>query len=168
MTERTTKKSPVTRLTMKKTVTMGRTMRNSSTTNTLTSLTDDELIRSLRDSVIPSCEKCGAWCCRNGKLPLPDDASLNAVVGKELKKYEKEKRLERTPDGTILLTLAGGCPNITNEQTCKNYAKRPLACRNYPFFLFGKTVVVAQCPGVGAGFANEHLEELKKRGFVII
>ncbi|MCA9477566.1 MAG: YkgJ family cysteine cluster protein [Nanoarchaeota archaeon] len=94
---------------------------------------------------------CKAQCCKRGYLPVS----------------EKEAELFGTTEGLINLTPP--CMHLDNNNACSVYEKRPKACREFPLYEKGKTLLVASwCPGYQEGLLDEFLKLLEGKGYQIL
>ncbi len=125
-------------------------------------------IDNARNSFREYCIKeCKALCCRKGKLNLKQD-ELDLVV----KSKSDRKRLKQEWDKSYSIDIeTKPCPSLGKDFKCKIYSdeKRPKVCKDFPVFVFNKSIVVAPfCPATNSGILEPFLEELKKAGFKII
>jgi len=129
-----------------------------------------DIAQAARDSIGSYCMTvCKSKCCRRGFLSLNDD-QVATVIGPDPKMHEH--RLEVIRSGIQLLDIRSqACPALTADNKCSVYGSklRPKACNDYPLFLHGTMVVVAQdCLAVQNGLLDPYLKDLKGKGARIV
>jgi len=75
-----------------------------------------------------------------------------------------KKLLAQEWDESVSLSLEKGCPRLKNN-SCTIYETRPSACRKYPFYQFGKKVLIGRCPAVEKGLLDKEIDLIRKSGF---
>ncbi|MFA6462005.1 MAG: YkgJ family cysteine cluster protein [Candidatus Woesearchaeota archaeon] len=117
-----------------------------------------------RESLSSYCyNECLAYCCRKGYLLLSEpEVSLLQMDIKDL--------VIMPIDRTYIFNLSKGCPNL-KEYKCLIHQnpQRPKACKEFPLFIFGKTVVVTEdCPAVKQNKLYPFLAEFKSMGYKLV
>jgi len=109
--------------------------------------------------------RCGAKCCRRGRLNMTADQADAVTMGRRTE-LEEKKALVKEWDGSFSLDLAHGCVCLDDELRCARYPDgRPRVCHDYPLFLFDDRLLAApDCPAVEEGLFAELLEKLRKKG----
>jgi Fe-S-cluster containining protein len=138
-----------------------------------THLKAEKLARAARKSLGSYCHtECLAYCCRGGYLLLSEEE-----VG--LMRNTKREALRMMPlrsknDAVRYIFNLGrrpeGCPNLRAYKCVihKN-PKRPNACKDFPLFIFKKTIIVTdECPAVNENKLYPYLAKFKALGFTII
>jgi Fe-S-cluster containining protein len=129
----------------------------------MNSKAEDLAVRA-RESLSSYCyNECLAYCCRKGYLLLSEpEVTLFHMDIKDL--------VIMPIDGTYIFNLSKGCPNL-KEYKCliHNNPQRPKACKEFPLFIFGKTVVVTEdCPAVKQNRLYPFLAEFKSMGYKLV
>jgi len=114
-----------------------------------------------RESLSSYCyEECLAFCCRKGFLLLSE---------KEVKLLKmKTDDLQILPvDRRYILNLSKGCPNLINYKcTIHKNKARPKACKEFPLFIKGNTIIISEdCPAINKLYP--FLAEFKRLGFTL-
>jgi Fe-S-cluster containining protein len=124
----------------------------------------EELAMSARESISSYCyEECLAYCCRRGYLLLSEkEADLLQMDIKDLILMPVDKR--------YIFNLAKGCPNLTDFKcTIHKDQQRPKACKEFPLFIFEKTIIVTEdCPAVKQNMLYPFLAEFKTMGYALV
>jgi len=77
-----------------------------------------------------------------------------------------KKLLVQEWDESVSLSLEKGCPRLKNNQ-CTIYENRPSACRKYPFYEFGKNIMIGRCPAIEKGLIKKEIVAIEEAGFII-
>lgn len=119
-------------------------------------MNNDVLVDAARDSLGPFCSStCKAKCCKKGYLPVSAQESLLF----ETDLYDKTQSR---------VTLTPGCSHLKKD-SCTIYARRPKACREFPVYLKGKTILIASwCEGYKAGKLDTYLKKFEEEGLKVI
>lgn len=129
----------------------------------MNSKAEDLAVRA-RESLSSYCyNECLAYCCRKGYLLLSEP---------EVPLFQMDiKDLVIMPiDRSYIFNLGKGCPNLQGYKCLihKN-PLRPKACKEFPLFIFGKTVVVTEdCPAVKQNKLYPFLAEFKSMGYNLV
>lgn len=78
-----------------------------------------------------------------------------------------KKLLVKEWDESVSLSLENGCPKLKDDR-CTIYENRPSACRKYPFYNFGKNVMVGKCLAVAKGLVNDKIQAIENAGFIVM
>lgn len=142
------------------------------TKNKILNLENCSLVDAARSSLGDYCINiCKAQCCKSGFLLLKDQFEIQGVLKKKEQYSIKNKFLKKNWDGTYSFFLGNSkfnCPSLKGTICTIYYEKyRPLACSNFPLFVYGKSIVTGNCPAIKEGIIDNYLEELKQKGYKI-
>lgn len=118
----------------------------------------DKARRAISDFCINDCR---AYCCRKGYLTFGKDSVKAVTQGRIVALKEI--------NGKYSMHLGSGCPSLKDFKCLihKN-PKRPLACRQFPIFLEGKTVRLSpRCLAVKNNLLYPYVAKLVKMGYKI-
>lgn len=124
----------------------------------------EKLAISARKSISSYCyNECCAYCCRKGFLLL-SRKEINIL------KLDINALTILPVDKRYIFNLSKGCPNLKDYKCIihKN-SKRPKACKEFPLFIFGKTIIITEdCPAVKQNLLYPFLAEFKSMGYELI
>lgn len=131
----------------------------------------EKIAEKARKSISRYCiEECKAYCCRKGYLNLKPD-QVNIITQGRRKELEEKKILHKINENNYSLYLGNhdmSCPSLNDDFTCRIHKdkNRPLACRQFPLFLEGKTIrLSSRCPAVKEGRLYPYVYKLTARGY---
>lgn len=132
-----------------------------------------ELIaKQARKSLSSYCvEECRAYCCRKGYLVL-NLKECELITGGRIKELSELGVLKPLEFGQWSLHLGNSnypCPCLKDFMCTIHKRKyRPLACKEFPLFLEGKTIRLSQrCPAVRAGKLYPFVHKLLRLGYTL-
>ena len=133
---------------------------------------DPELIaEKARKSIGTYCfDECKSYCCRKGFLVLNAKEAELVTRGKvkELEDKGVLKRLE-TSGYSLNLAALGHCPCLVDFK-CSIHKDpgRPLACRQFPIFVFGNKVRISErCMAMKDGKLYEFISQFIDSGYEV-
>jgi Fe-S-cluster containining protein len=117
----------------------------------------EEIVEKIREKLSEFCiASCKARCCNTGNIILrsPEEMVDFGAVGS-------------FDIGYFTVDVSKGCPKLSGN-LCSAYLKRPKICRDFPLFLRGKTLFVAEwCDGVAAAYIKDDIEKISKEGIKV-
>jgi Fe-S-cluster containining protein len=131
----------------------------------------DTIADNARNSISDYCiNNCKAKCCKRGKLVLFNEKEVNAIVGEHKQKYIEQNILTVNPKTSNYHydLEKKSCKNLTTKNLCSihNLNSKPRICRDYPLFILGKYVIVAQdCQAAQNNLLDKHVLEIVKLGY---
>lgn len=121
----------------------------------------EKLAEKARQSIGKFCaEECRAYCCRTGNLTISKEES--AVFDHQI--------LTKTDKGFLTNLKSPGCPHLEKFK-CRIYQNplRPLACREFPLFIRGNTVLLShRCLAVKTGLFYPYIKQFQANGIRVI
>lgn len=133
----------------------------------------EKLADEARNSISRYCfEECKAYCCRKGYLIITPE-QIDTVLNDKRKELEKKGFVKKLDNGNYSFYLGNpeGCPGLDGQFKCKIHKsdKRPIACAQFPIFIFGKTVKLSKrCPAVKEGKFYVYVKQFINNGFKVI
>jgi Fe-S-cluster containining protein len=116
-------------------------------------------------------EECKAYCCRKGYLNFGPE-SVDIICQGRKDELEEKKTLAKIKDGKYSLYLGNydqPCPSLKDYKCMihKN-PKRPLACKQFPVFLEGRTLrLSSRCLAVKQGLLYPYIKKILSLGYTI-
>ncbi|MFW6014573.1 MAG: YkgJ family cysteine cluster protein [Candidatus Nanoarchaeia archaeon] len=104
----------------------------------------NELAEKARNSLGSYCfEYCKAYCCRKGYLIINKEEA-EIITGNRIEEYIEMKKLKQNRNSYVLY-LSGGCPALKDFKcTLHKDPNRPYMCREFPVFVKGDCIFVAE------------------------
>ena len=133
----------------------------------------EQLISDARASIGDYCmDVCKSFCCQDGVLIVRPDEIDEVMQGKK-EEFLIKGLLKKNQVGNFELKIGTKdhpCPSLSKDFKCLIFdnPKRPVLCRNFPIFQFGKQIILApRCPAIKAGKLEPFLMKLKELGYNI-
>lgn len=129
------------------------------------------LLDECRNSLGKYCmEACKAKCCKKGKLLIPTYEEISLIC-KPASKTVMNNMIVKRDDGRYELLLdKGTCPSLDSKNMCTIYTQwfRPGICADFPVFLRGQKVFVAEfCPATKEKSFEKFIKAFENEGFEV-
>lgn len=130
----------------------------------------ERIAQQARKSLSRYCvEECRSYCCRKGYLVL-SEKEADLVSHGTAKLLEANGQLARMSNGNLSLNIGiNGCPSFKDD-ICSIYnsRNRPLACKQFPLFFEGKSILLSnRCLAVRNGMLYHYIKKLLSLGYVL-
>lgn len=135
----------------------------------------EAIAEEARKSIGSFCiDECKAFCCGKCYLVMEED-EVDVVMQGRTAEFEERGLLKRLASGKYSFNMGTydvACPSLDLKTfKCKihNHPKRPMTCRNFPLFIYGKNVMLSpRCLAVKLGMLYPFMARLKMEGYNIV
>lgn len=133
----------------------------------------EKIADNARNALSKYCiEECSGYCCRKGYLILSEEEMELITNDKQnLLRVEGSIRPLMGRKYSVALTNSlGGCPSLKDSKcTIHKNSKRPLACKEFPIFIWNKQVRISKrCFGAKTGLLYPYIRQLIALGYEIV